>query len=97
MQLTMLKSTTRRDIICFFMPEHMSFYHILSTKIVMVIIHNNFSSFRPRDSNLMFKCNNLRLRINSFKYKALRLRFKGSRDKKSLAWMLVSSSIELLL
>jgi hypothetical protein len=85
MQLTMLRSTTQRDIIWFLMLVHMSFCHILGTRILIVIIHNNFSSFKPKDSNLRFMCNNLRLRVNSFKYKALRLRPKDSRDNKLLA------------
>jgi hypothetical protein len=85
MQLTMLRSTTQRDIIWFLMLVHMSFCHILGTRILIVIIHNNFSSFKPKDNNLRFMCNNLRLRVNNFKYKALRLRPKDSRDNKLLA------------
>ena len=49
-------------------------------------MRNNFSNLRP-------KGNSLRLRVNKFKCKALRLKLKGSRDEKSLAWMLMSSLI----
>ena len=85
MQLAMLRSTTWRDIIWFLMPAHMSFWHILGTRIFIIITHNNFSSFRPKDNNLRFKDNSLRHRVNSFKYKALRLRSKDSRGNKLLA------------
>ena len=71
MQLTMLRSTIQKDIIWFVMPAHMSFCHILGTKILIIITQNNFSSFRLRDNNLRFKDNSLRHRVNSSKYKAL--------------------------
>ena len=67
------------------MPAHMSFCYILGTRILIIIMHNNFNSFRPRDNNLGFKDNSLRHRVNSFKYKALRLRSKDSRGNKLLA------------
>ena len=67
------------------MPAHMSFCHILGTRILIIIMCSNFSSFRPRGSNLRFKDNSLRHRVNSFKYKALRLRSKDSRGNKLLA------------
>ena len=67
------------------MPAHMIFCHILGIRIPTIIMHNSFSSFRPKDNNLWFKCNNLRLRVHSFKYKALRLRPMDSRDNKLLA------------
>ena len=69
------------------MQAHMSFCHILGTRILILIIimHNNFNSFRPKDNNLRFKDNSLRHRVNSFKYKALRLRSKDSRGNKLLA------------
>ena len=75
------------------MPAHMSLCHTLGIRIRTVIMHSNFSSFKPRDSNIGLKGNSLRLRVNRFKYKVLRLRLKGSQDEKSLAWMLMSSSI----
>ena len=80
MQLTMLRLTTWRDITWFFMPAHMSFCHILGSRILIVIMYNNFS----RDNNLRFKHNSLRLRVNNFKYKALRLKPKFSQDNKLL-------------
>ena len=67
------------------MLAHMSFCHILGTKILIIIIHNSFSNFRPKDNNLRFKCNNLRLRVSSFKYKTLRLKSKDNRGNKLLA------------
>ena len=60
------------------MPTHMSSYHILGIRTLTVIMHNN--------------SNSLWLRINKSKYKDLKLRLKGSRDKKLLAWMLKSLS-----
>ena len=33
------------------------------------------------------------LRVNKLKYKVLRLKLKGSEDRKLLAWMLLSLSI----
>ena len=71
----MLRSTTLKDIIWFLMPAHMSFCHILGIRIHTVIMH----------SNLKFRGSNLRLRVNSSKYKALRLKSKDSRDNKLLA------------
>ena len=79
MQLTMLRSTIQRDIIWFLMPAHTSSCHILGIRILIVIMLNNSSS--------------LWLRVNKLKYKVLRLKLKGSRDKKLLAWMLMSLSI----
>ena len=38
---------------------------------------NNFSSFKPKGKCLWFK-------INKFKYKDLKLKLKGNRDKKLL-------------
>ena len=78
-QLTMLRSTIQRDITWFFMPARMSSCHILGTRILIVIMHNNSS--------------NLWLKVSKLKYKVLRLRLKGSRDRKLLAWMLMSLSI----
>ena len=78
----MLRSTIQRDIAWFLMPAHTSSCHILGIRILTVIM---LSNFRPKG-----KC--LRLRINKFKYKDLKLRLKGSRDKKLLAWMLMSFS-----
>ena len=69
------------------MPAHMTFYHILGTRILTVVMRNNSSSFMSKD-------NSLRLRVNKFKYKALRLRLKDSRDNKLLARTLMSWSIE---
>ena len=63
----------------------MSSCHILGIRILTVIMLSNFSSFRPKG-----KC--LWLRISKFKYKDLKLRLKGSRDKKLLAWTLISLS-----
>ena len=60
------------------MPAHMSFCHTLGTRILIIIMRNNFTSFRPRDSCLRFKDNSLRLRVNSYKYKALRHKSKDS-------------------
>jgi hypothetical protein len=48
---------------------------------------------RNNSSNLGSKDNSLWLRVNKFKCKALRLRLKGSRDEKSLAWMLMGLSL----
>ena len=48
-----------------------SFCHTLGIRIVTVIMRNN-------SSNLKSKNNGLWLRVNKFKYKALRLRLKGS-------------------
>ena len=62
------------------MPIHTSSCHILGTRILIVIM---LSIFKPKG-----KC--LRLRINKFKYKDLKLRLMGSRDKKLLVWMLMS-------
>ena len=69
------------------MPAHTSSCHILGTRILIVIMHSNSSNLRSKD-------NSLQLRVDKFKYMALRLRLKGSQDKKSLAWMLMSSSIK---
>ena len=74
------------------MPTHMSLCCILGTRTLIVTMHNNFSSFKPTDSNLRFKDNSLWLRVNKFKHKALRLRLKGSQDKKLPAWMMKSLS-----
>jgi hypothetical protein len=52
-----------------------------------------FNSFKPTCSNLRFKDNSLRLRVNKLKHKDLKPRPKDSRDKKSLAWMLMNSLI----
>ena len=76
MQLIMFKLTTQRDTIWFFMLAHMSFCHTLGTRILIIIMHNSFSSFKPRDNNLRFKDNNLRHRVNSFKLRDNNLRFK---------------------
>ena len=72
------------------MPARMSLCHILGIRILTVIMHSNSSNLRSKD-------NSLRLRVHKFKYKALMLRLKGRQDNKSLAWMLMSSSIESLL
>ena len=40
--------------------------------------YSNFSSSKPRGSSFRFKDNSLRLKVNKFKYKALRLRLKGN-------------------
>ena len=69
------------------MPAHMSSCHILGIRILTIIMRNNSSNLRSKD-------NSLPLRVNKFKYKALKLRIKGSRDKKSLTWMLMNSSME---
>ena len=71
MQLTTLRSTIQRDITWFLMQAHMSSCHIRGIRILAVIMLSNFSSFRPKG-----KC--LRLRINKFKYKDLKLRLKAS-------------------
>ena len=68
------------------MPAYTSSCHTQGIRILIVIIRNHLS-------NLMFKDNSLCLMVNKFKYKALKLRIKGSQDEKSLAWMLMSSSI----
>jgi hypothetical protein len=78
MQLATLRSTIQKDITWFLMPTHMSSCHILGTRILIVIMHNNSSS--------------LRFMVNKLKYKVLRLRLKSSRDRKLLAWMLMSLS-----
>ena len=62
------------------MPVHMSLCHISGIRTLTVIIHSKSSS--------------VRLRINKSKYKDLKLRLKGSRDKKLPAWMLKSLSTE---
>ena len=87
MRLTMLTSIIQKDITRFLMPVHTSSCHTLGIRILIVIMCNN-------SSNLRFKDNSLWLRVNKFKYKALKLRIKSSRHKKSLAWMLMSLSIE---
>ena len=63
-----------------------SLCHTLGIRILTVIMRNNSSNLRSKD-------NSLRLRVNKFKHKALKLKLKGSREEKSLAWMLMSSSI----
>ena len=63
MQLLMLRLTIQRDITWFLMPAHRSSCHILDTRILIVIMHNNSSS--------------LRLKVNMLKYKVLRLRLKS--------------------
>ena len=78
-QLTILRLTVQRGITWFFMLAHTSSCHILGIRILIVIMLNNSSS--------------LWLRVNKLKYKVLRLKLKGSRDKKLLAWMLMSLSI----
>ena len=67
------------------MPAHMSFFHILGTRILIIIMRSNFTSLecktlrlRSKDSNLRFKDNSLMHRVNSFKCKTLRLRSKDS-------------------
>ena len=80
MQLIMLRLTIQRDITWFLMPAHTSSCHILGIRILTVVMHINSSS--------------LQLRINESKCKDLKLKLKGSQDKKLLAWMLMSSSIE---
>ena len=80
MQLTMLRSTIQRDTTWFLMPVYMSLCHIPGIRTLTVIMHSNSSS--------------LWLRINKSKYKDLKLKLKGSRDKKLLAWMLKSLSTE---
>ena len=71
----MLRSTTQKDITWFPMPARMNSCHILGTRIVTVIMHNN--------------SNSLWLKVNKLKYKVLRLRLrlrlKSSRDRKLLA------------
>ena len=69
------------------MPAHTSSCYILGIRILTIIMCNNSSNLRSKD-------NSLPLRVNKFKYKAIRLRLKGSRDKKLLACMLMSSLIE---
>ena len=69
------------------MPARTSLYHTLGIRILTIIMCNNSSNLRSKD-------NSLPLRVNKFKYKAIRLRLKGHRDNKSLAWMLMSSSIK---
>ena len=56
----------------------MSLCHILGIRTLTIIMHNNSSS--------------LQLKVNKLKYKVLRLRLKGSQDRKLLAWMLMSLS-----
>ena len=87
MQLIMLRSTVQKDITWFLMPAHTSLCYTLVIRILTVIMRNN-------SSNLRSKVNILRLRVDKFKYRALRLRLKGSRDKKLLAWMLMNFSTE---
>jgi hypothetical protein len=82
MQLIMLRSTIQKDITWFLMPAHTSLCHTLGIRILTVIMRNNSSHLKSKD-------NILRLRVDKFKYRALRLRLKGSLDKKSLAWMLM--------
>ena len=53
-------------------------FHILGIRILIVIMLNN--------------CSSLWLKVNKLKYKVLGLRLKGSRDRKLLAWMLMSLS-----
>ena len=65
------------------MPTHMSSCHTLGIRILIIIMHYNSSS--------------LWLKVNKLKYKDLRLRLMGSRDRKSLAWMLMNLSIGALL
>ena len=67
------------------MPTHTNFYHILGIRILIIIIHSSFSNFRPRGSPLRSKDNSVRLRVNKFKFKALRLRLEDSQDNKLLA------------
>ena len=71
------------------MPARTTLCHILGIRI-LIVMRNNSSGFKPKDNSLW-------LRVNKFKYKALRFKHKGSRDRKLLAWMLMSSSIESLL
>ena len=56
----------------------MSLCHILGIRILTVIMHKNSSS--------------LWLKVNKLKYKVLKLILKGGRDRKLLAWMLMSLS-----
>ena len=86
MQLITLRSIIQKDITWFLMPARTSSRHTLSIRILTVIMRNNSSSLRSKD-------NSLRLRVNKFKHKALKLKLKGSQEEKSLAWMLMSSSI----
>ena len=79
MQLAMIRLTIQRDTTWFLMLVHMSLWHISGIRTLTVIMHISSSS--------------LRLRINKLKYKDLKLKLKGSRDKKLLAWMLMSLSI----
>ena len=60
------------------MLVHMSLCHILGIRTLAIIMGSKSSS--------------LWIRIKKSKYKDLRLRLKGSRDKNSLAWMLKSLS-----
>jgi hypothetical protein len=76
MQLATLRSTIERDITWFLMLARINSCHILGIRILIVIMLNNSSS--------------LWLRVNQSKYKDLKLRLKGSRDKKLSAWMLKS-------
>jgi hypothetical protein len=46
-----------------------------------------FSKSKPMCNNLKFKDNSLRLKVNSFKHRALKLRFRASRDSRLLVWM----------
>ena len=85
-QLTILRSTIQKDITQFLMLARTSLCHTLGIRILTVIMRNNSSNLRVKD-------NNLQLRVNKFKCKALRLKLKGSRDEKSLAWMLMNLSI----
>jgi hypothetical protein len=78
MQLATLRSTIPKDITWFLMPAHMSSCHILGTRSLIVIMNNNSSS--------------LWFMVNKLKYKVLRIRLKSNRDRKLLAWMLMSLS-----
>ena len=49
----------------------MSSCHTLGIRILTIIMRNNSSNLRSKD-------NSLPLRVNKFKYKAIRLRLKGS-------------------
>ena len=82
-----LRSAIQKDITWFFMPARTSLCHTLGIRTLIVIMRNN-------SSNLRFKDNSLWLRVNKFKYKALRLRLKDSQDNKLLARTLMSWSIE---
>ena len=53
------------------MPARMSLCHTLAIRILIVIMRNN-------SSNLRSKGNSLWLRVNKFKYKALKFKHKHS-------------------